>query len=204
MKTPEPIEKFIEVFAKLPSIGPRQATRLAFYLVNLGKSEMQIISQAVKGLLNLKICKNCFYVYSTEKSADDGLCSICGDKNRDQDLVMILEKETDLLSIERTNKYSGRYLILGDLKKNATLDTAQKLRINSLKTYIKQNFGGSAKEIIIAINPTTIGDLTASIIAQELKGSAKKISRLGRGLPTGGEIEFADEETLGSALERRN
>src|SRR3989344_9680675 len=105
MRTPEPIEKFIEAFAKLPSIGPRQATRLAFYIVNLGKAELQLIASAVQGLLTLKVCKNCFYVY-TSKDAAGGLCGICSDENRQQSIIMIVEKETDLLSIEKTRKFS--------------------------------------------------------------------------------------------------
>ncbi len=200
---PDSIKKFIDIFSKLPSIGPRQATRFAFYLVNLGKSQINEIAAAVADLKNLKICKDCFFVFAPSGRSSDR-CSICSDPARKRDVIMILEKETDLLSIEKTKKFNGRYLVLGDLKKTGMPDTAQKLRIKSLKTHIIDNLNGSAEEIILAINPTTVGDLSASLIAQELKGYAKKISRLGRGLPTGGEIEFADEETLSSALERRN
>jgi recombinational DNA repair protein RecR len=92
---------------------------------------------------------------------------------------------------------------LGELTKTGVLDSVQKLRLNHLKDWIKKHFG-QAEEIIIAINPTTFGDLNASMIAKELSAFAKKISRLGRGIPSGGEIEFADDETLGQALERRN
>ena len=116
---------------------------------------------------------------------------------------MIVEKETDLISIEKTKKFNGRYFVLGDLKKNGALDTIQKLRLNSLKIQIK-NGGGTAKEIILAINPTSIGDLNAELITRELNDCAQKTTRLGRGLPTGGEIEFADEDTLGSAIEKRS
>lgn len=124
---------------------------------------------------------------------------------------MIVEKETDLISIERTKKFKGRYLILGDLKKGGFLEPEQKLRLNNLKSFIKKSCPDPAEgkpcqieEIIIATNPTTYGDLNAMIIQKELEGYAKKFSRLGRGIPTGGEIEFADEETLEQALERRS
>ena len=117
---------------------------------------------------------------------------------------MIVEKETDIISLERPRKFNGRYLILGELNKAGILESGQKLRLNNLKTFISKELGGQAEEIIIATNPTTYGDLSASIITKELAGFAKKITRLGRGIPTGGEIEFADEDTLGAALERRN
>ncbi len=200
---PEPIKKFIEIFADLPGIGVRQATRLAFKLINSGKNKIDETAEAVSDLKYLKICSQCFFVYA----GPNNLCDICRDKNRLQSIIAIIEKETDLISLERTKKFKGRYLVLGELTKTGILDSAQKLRLNHLKSWIKKEFSstgsGQAEEIIIAINPTTFGDLNASIIAKELSGSAKKITRLGRGIPTGGEIEFADDETLGSALERR-
>lgn len=194
----EPIKKFVDKVAELPSIGPRQAMRLAFYLVSLGKAQINELAAVVNGLKNLNVCGECFFVYASSNN----LCGICADENRKKDTIMIIEKETDLFSIEKTRKYSGRYLVLGDLKKNGSLDTVQKLRLSALKTRIK-NSGKPAKEIILAINPTTVGDLNATMIAQGLKDCAHKITRLGRGIPTGGEIEFADEETLSAALERR-
>ncbi len=196
---PEPIKKFIEIFADLPGIGVRQATRLAFKLINSGKNKIDETAEAIADLKYLKICSQCFFVYAGQ----DNLCEICRDKNRRQDTIAIVEKETDLISLERTKKFKGRYLVLGELTKTGILDTIQKLRLNHLKDLVKKQFG-EAEEIIIAINPTTYGDLNASIITKELYDSAKKITRLGRGIPTGGEIEFADDETLGSALERRN
>lgn len=116
---------------------------------------------------------------------------------------MLVEKETDLISLERPKKFNGRYLIIGELSKNGSLESYQKMRLNNLKTFIEKEFGGQAEEIVIATNPTSYGDLQAAIIAKEFEELTKKITRLGRGIPTGGEIEFADEETLGAALERR-
>jgi len=203
MKTPRAIEQFIEAFSKLPSIGPRQATRLAFYLINLGKAEIKHLSSALGSLQNVDVCKQCFFI-SESKSNSKGLCDICSDLGRKPGTIMIVEKETDLLSVEKTSKFNGRYMIIGDLNRNGSVDASQRLRISALKKQIQDDLSGSASEIIIGLNPTTIGDLTASIIKQELSSHSKKITRLGRGLPTGGEIEFADEETLGSALDRRN
>ncbi len=208
---PEPIRKFIEIFSTLPSIGTRQATRLAFKLIDGGRAKIEETAKSVSDLKFLKICSQCFFVHQNPAQSKglsgagkDNLCDICGDANRRQDIIAIVEKETDLISLERTKKFKGRYLILGELSKTGTLESVQKLRLNNLKSWIKQKFGGQAEEIIIAINPTTFGDLNASMIAKELSGFAKKISRLGRGIPTGGEIEFADEETLTEALERRS
>lgn len=195
----EPIKKFIEIFSVLPGIGIRQATRLAFKLINSGRNKIEETAEAVSDLKYLKICAQCFFVHQNK----DSLCDICRDSNRRQNIIAIVEKETDLISLERTRKFKGRYLVLGELTKTGVLESVQKLRLNHLKNWIKKEFG-QAEEIIIAINPTTFGDLNASMIAKELSPFAKKITRLGRGIPTGGEIEFADEETLGQALERRN
>lgn len=200
---PEPIKKFIEIFADLPGIGVRQATRLAFKMINSGKNKIDETAQAIADLKHLKICPQCFFVFQANPPTGGTLCHICSDKTRHQNIIAIVEKETDLISLERTKKFKGRYLVLGEITKTGVLDSVQKLRLNHLKDWAKKQFG-QAEEIIIAINPTTYGDLNASIIAKELEPFAKKISRLGRGIPTGGEIEFADDETLGSALERRN
>ena len=152
------------------------------------------------GLKKVKICPRCFFVHSQKTE----VCSICSDLTRAVDVFMVVEKETDLMSIERTKKYRGKYLVLGELTKSGVLEPWQKLRLNMLKKIITDEIPDKmAKEIIIALNPTTYGDLNASIIEKELKNFAHKISRLGRGIPTGGEIEFADEETLSHSLVRR-
>ncbi len=197
---PEEIKKFIEEFEKLPSIGPRQATRLAFKLISSGQSKLSDLSTAVSGLKKVKICPRCFFVHS----GTSVVCPICSDKNRFNDTFMIIEKETDLMSIERTKKYNGKYLVIGELTKSGILESWQKLRLNALKKIISNEMENKkAKEIIIALNPTTYGDLNTSIIEKELKDYSQKISRLGRGIPTGGEIEFADAETLSHSLTRR-
>ena len=197
---PEPIKNFVDVFSKLPSIGPRQATRLAFYISSLGKTKIKEISDSTAALINLTTCARCFRTHlGTGK-----FCSICADPIRSKNLIAIIEKETDLLSLEKTKKFNGWYLLLGELHKTSELEPEQKLRLESLKTFIKKELNSKAEEIIIATNPTVYGDLNASMLKKELDSYADRITRLGRGIPTGGEIEFADEETLGQALERRN
>ncbi len=204
---PEPIKKFIEIFSALPSIGVRQATRLAFKLINSGRAKIEETTLVISDLKYLKICAQCFFVHQNKGN----LCDICSDPNRQQNIIAIVEKEIDLISLERTKKFKGRYLVLGELTKTGDLESIQKLRLNHLKNWIKKEFPstgsgqvGQAEEIIIAINPTTYGDLNYLMITKELLSYAEKITRLGRGIPTGGEIEFADEETLGQSLERRN
>lgn len=197
---PDAIQKFIEVFSKLPSIGPRLATRLGFYFASLDKNSLNEIEKAVDGFKFLNRCERCFFFKDRNKK----LCGICANPARDPKITAIIEKETDLISIEKTGVFKGHYLILGELPERGTFETSQKLRLQSLKERIKKEMAGQAKEIIIAVNPNTFGDIVAGLIREEFKGLTEKITRLGRGIPTGGEIEFADEETLKQALERRN
>jgi recombination protein RecR len=204
---PEPVRKLIHLLAELPSIGPRQATRLVFYLLNQGKPALEEVAQAIKGLHAVKTCSRCYFIHQE----GGNICDICTDPARDQSIIMIVEKETDLISLEKAGKFKGRYLVLGAIPKIGVMEDWQKARLASLTSFIKKELGpstgsgqGTAKEIILGFNPTSLGDFNASLITKELSGMAKKMTRLGRGLPTGGEIEFADDDTLGAALERRN
>ncbi len=199
MRLPEAIKKLAEELTELPSIGPRQATRLAFYLASRGANEIRGLANAVSDIKNIKICSQCFFVHQNSGER----CDICSNPARKRDVIMIVEKETDLISIENTGKFLGRYFIVGPIPKTGVFEDVQKLRIQNLKSYIKRELGGKAEEIIFAFNPSSLGDFHASLLSQEFQPLAKKISRLGRGLPTGGEIEFADDETLGGALEHR-
>lgn len=200
IRLPEPVKNLINELAELPSIGPRQAHRLAFYLINRGVGSTQNLAESLMQLSKIKLCERCFFIHQNS----DSLCDICRDPKRDPKIIMIVEKETDLLSLENTKKFIGRYLILGPIPKVGILEDWQKLRLQSLKKFIEKDLGDKAKEIILGFNPTSIGDFNAGLIATELSPLTEKLSRLGRGLPTGGEIEFADDETLGSSIERRS
>ena len=199
MKVPSSLNKFVEIFSALPGIGPRQAIRLAFFFVEQGVAFNDEVARTILALKGIKICRQCFYIHENKS----GLCDTCSDPNRNHRLIAIVEKETDLMSIENTGQFNGRYLILGNLKKTGILETEQKLKVNSLKDWIQKELNGSADEIIVALNPSPQGELMTNLIIEEFKELSQKISRLGRGIPSGGEIEFADEETLGSALRRR-
>lgn len=198
MRTPKVIKRLVDILATMPGIGPRQAVRLAFHLIRQGKSAQKDLEDAVASLRLVGICSQCFYIHEGE-----GLCEICADEKRDQSTIAIVEKETDLMSIENTGKFRGRFLVLGEFGRGGLLEADQKLKLKSLNSWIVKKLNGKAKEIIIAFNPDTQGDFLATQIMKELAGSAEKMTRLGMGIPSGGEIEFADEETLGSALERR-
>jgi len=200
MKLPDPVQKVVDNLSDLPSIGPRQAVRLAFYLLGEKKESLRVLAESIDALRGIKTCERCFFIHQNEGE----LCDVCGNPARNQRIIMIVEKETDFLSLENTKRFTGRYFVSGPIPKTGFLEAWQKLRLESLKKFIQGDLGGQADEIILAFNPTTLGDFQTSLIMKELVPLAKKVSRLGRGLPTGGEIEFADDETLGSALERRS
>jgi len=196
---PKEIQNFIEKFSKLPSIGPRLATRLAFHIIGKDKTSISALETAILHLKNLERCGRCFFL----KEKDKKVCDICGSKRRDASIIVIVEKETDLIAIEKTGSFNGQYLVLGELSSKGVLGTGQKLRLKRLKKRIDEELGGKAKEIIIALALNSFGDFTSMLIEQIFKDSTEKITRIGRGIPTGGEIEFADEETLKSALRGR-
>ena len=195
---PKSIQKLIELFSKFPTVGPRTASRFVFYLIKLNQEKFDELLNSITDLRKaIKTCSSCFNPF--EVLDDANLCPICKDSSRDKTLLCIIEKEIDLISIEKTKKYKGLYFILGgtiNLKKS----DKNIMRIEELKQRIEND---DFQEIIIATNPTTEGEATALFIKKELKPLNIKITRLGRGLPVGGELEYADEETLTSAFEGR-
>ncbi len=196
---PKEIKNFIDAFSRLPSMGPRQATRLAFFLTSLDKATLRELESSLGALRELDRCDECFFL----KHEDEPRCAVCNDPHRMSDIIAILEKETDLLTFETAGVFRGKYFILGKLAEKGVLETAQKLRLERLKQTLGKR-GAPLRELIIALNPTSIGDFTADLIAKEFGGLAKKITRLSRGIPTGGEIEFADDASLASSFEHRD
>jgi len=195
---PPAIQKLIDLFSKFPTVGPRTAARFVFYLMKLSEEEIKNLVSSISDLRKtIKICKFCFNPFQGEGE----LCSICSNPGRDRTLLCIIEKETDLTPIEKTKKYKGLYFILGGTVSTLKKANIEKLRVKELAERVKAH--PEIKEIIIATNPTTEGEATALYLERLLKPLNKKITRLGRGLPVGAELEYADEETLGSALEGR-
>lgn len=204
---PSSIKKLIDLFSKFPTVGPRTASRFIYYLIHLPKKDFEELVKALNNLKeNIKVCSFCFNSFEPSKK-EDALCPICQNKSRDKSLLCIVEKETDLISIENTKKYKGYYFILGGTVSNLKKEDIEKIRIEELKERIEkpENFGLKVdfKEVIVATNPTTEGETTALLLERKLKDKNIKITRLGRGLPTGGELEYADEQTLEDAFEGR-
>jgi recombination protein RecR len=196
---PQKIKKFIESFSEIPSIGPRMAHRLAFYLLNLDKEKIIKIKKSLEELTEINKCPRCFFI----KDKDKKFCHICEDKNRKKNKIVIIEKEIELISLEKANVFDGIYLVIGESSSKGSLTSVQKKRLNHLKKIVKKA-NKKLEEIIIMVNPNTKGDLISEKIKNEIKGITKKITKLGRGIPTGAEIEFADEDTLNNAFKSRN
>lgn len=192
---PPEIEKLITLFTRFPTIGPRAATRFAFYLAELPPEERDDIVKGIKSLVSVGRCRQCYR--STEENKD--ICSICSNPKRNKEILCVVERETDLESIEKTKEYGGLYFVLGG--------TVSPLRKKDFKEVrgeeLKKRVSGEVKEVIIATNQNTEGEATALYVERVIKELGVKTSRLGRGLPTGGELEYADEETLSFALKRR-
>ncbi len=202
MNYPPSIQKIIDLFSKFPTVGPRTATRFVFYLMRMKKEEVDEILNSISNLKkNIKICSSCFNPFEPAAGNEEQLCSICSNLSRDKTLLCIVANETDLVALEKTKKYNGLYFILGGTVSTLKKADIERLRVKELEERIKNC--PEIKEIILAINSTTEGQATALYLERILKPLNKKISRLGRGLPLGAELEYADEETLGSALEGR-
>ncbi len=194
---PKPVQNLIDQFAKLPSVGPRQAARFVFYLIKQPKKFLGELANALINISNLKECPLCFRIIEQSEN----MCSICKNSSRDKSVICIVEKDTDIEAIEKTGRYNGLYHVLGKIE---LTDFAEKnLKELHLKELMERiNKIKELKEIIIATSATTNGDTIALYISRLLKNlpSNRQVTRLGRGLSTGSELEYMDEETLSQAL----
>ena len=201
---PKPIQNLIDEFAKLPSVGPRQAARFVFHLLNQPKEE---IEKFAKKLFILKKIKYCAFCNRAIESPTTTLCDICKDKNRERATICIVEKDTDIESLEKTKRYNGIYYVIGTEDENKQLAKLKDL-ILRIKKSLSTSSGQAKKElneIIIATDATTEGETIALYASRQLGELKKsypqlKITRLGRGLSTGSELEYMDEDTLANAL----
>lgn len=202
MKVPKAIQDLIEGFERLPGIGPKSAQRLTFYLLHVPQGELDKFAKAVEGLKkNTVLCSVCFTVDETDP------CSICQDSRRDKSIVCVVEQPLDVLALEKNGKYSGVYHVLHGRIDPLNNIGPSEIYIDQLLTRIKNSKNGtSIKEIILATNPTMEGEATAMYIAKKLKVESEKlkVTRIGRGLPIGSDIEYADEVTLQRAMEGRS
>lgn len=192
MNIPEPLETIIEELSKLPSIGKKTAQRLALFLL---KSDPAYLDNLISAMVNVKeklsLCEDCFNISVGNK------CEICKSPKRDTTIICVVEEVSDVLAIERTNEYSGLYHVLGGV-----LSPLSGKDVNSikLKELIDRTKKSHFKEIILALNPDTEGETTSLYIARLLRKSDIRITRIARGLPIGGDLEFADNATIGRAV----
>jgi len=189
------VENLIIELTKLPGIGRKTAQRLAFFILTMSQEDAKGISRAINELKDkARFCRECFNI------TENDLCSICSSNLRDRSKLCVVEEPSNILVIERTGSFNGLYhVLLGALSPIDGL-TPDKLKINELVERVKKD---SIKEIIIATNPNTKGEMTAQYIREILKPIYVKVTRIAYGLPIGGDIEFADEVTLGKAIEGR-
>ena len=190
-----PVERLITELSKLPSIGPKSAQRIAFHIVRGRPDDARALADALREVKErIRPCRRCFNLTEGEE------CEICTDLRRDASVICAVEDPYDIGPIERTGEYRGLYHVLGGALSPLDGIEPEDLRIAELVERVEKE---GTKEIVIATNPNTTGEATALFIAQELKNTPVKVTALASGLPVGGDLEYADEVTLGRAFAGR-
>ena len=197
MKIPKAIEDLVVSFEKLPGIGPKSAQRLTFYLLHVPQYELDNFSSALTNLKkNSVVCSVCFTIGETDP------CDICENTQRDHSIICVVEEPLDVLALEKNKKYNGIYHVL-----NGRIDPLNNIGPDEIfiPQLMKRLKGPNLTEVILATNPTMEGEGTAMYIAKQIKneGLSVKVTRIGRGLPIGSDLEYADEITLQKAMEGR-
>ena len=190
------IEKLIESFEKLPSIGHKTAQRLAFYMLDLNMEEIKEFTDSIiNAKNNLKFCSKCYNISDTDP------CNICSNPKRDESIICVVEEVRDVLAMERTHEFNGVYHVLHGSISRMNGVGPDDIRIKELLTRLMD---GKVKEIILATNPRVEGEATSMYISKLVKPLGVKVTRIARGIPIGGDLEYTDEVTLAKALEGRN
>ena len=190
-----PVERLITELSKLPSIGPKSAQRIAFHVVRGRPDDARALAEALREVKErIRPCRRCFNLTEGEE------CEICTDPRRDASVICAVEDPYDIGPIERTGEYRGLYHVLGGALSPLDGIEPEDLRIAELVERVEKE---GTKEIVIATNPNTTGEATALFIAQELKDTPVRVTALASGLPVGGDLEYADEVTLGRAFAGR-
>lgn len=190
------IQNLIEEIHKLPTIGTKTAEKIAFSMISKSESELKSLSDAILDIKNIKLCKVCFNL------SEDEYCSICLDKNRDSSVVCVVSDIKDIIPIERTSKFKGKYHITHGLLDPLNGINVEQTKIKELIERVEKN-KDKIKEVIFGINPKIEGESTIMYITKELKNTEVKLTRFARGLPIGSEIEYADQTTLSDAITGR-
>lgn len=192
---PKPVAKLIDELARLPGIGPKSASRLAFFLLRSNDEQSLDLADALQNLKkNTQLCQICYNI------TEENPCELCQDSTRDEGLICVVEEPLDVVAIERSRAFNGRYHVLHGAISPIEGIGPDDLKIGELVNRLEHN---DIREIIIATNVTLEGDATAMYLQRSLNGGTVKLTRLARGLPVGGDLEYTDEITLGRALEGR-
>ena len=197
MILPAPLQELITAFERLPGIGPKSASRLAFFLLRAPEDVAQTLSEALDGLKGkVAFCEECFNITEAGRT----LCEICDNPKRDPALICVVEEALDVVALERTAAYSGRYHVL-----HGVLSPIEGIGPDAIKVkpLLERVAKGGVKEVIVATNPSMEGDATALYLQQQLRPYGVHVTRLARGLPVGGDLEYADQSTLLRALSGR-
>jgi len=188
------VDNLVAQLTRLPGIGTRTAQRLAFHLLRVSKEEAAALADAIAEVKErVRFCRECGNL------TEDEVCAICLDARRDQHVICVVEQPADLISVERTAEYRGLYHVLGGALSPIDGVEPSHLRIDELLRRVERN---GVEEVVLATNPNMTGEATASYLADRLRGKAR-VTRLASGLPVGGDLEYADEVTLGRALSGR-
>jgi recombination protein RecR len=197
MLLPESIQSVINSLERLPGIGPKSASRLAFYLLRAPDEVSQDLSAALAALkANTAFCQECFNITQAGRE----LCEICDSSRRDGTLICVVEEALDVVALERTGGFQGKYHVLQGVLSPIEGIGPDDLKIKQLVARVQS---GGVKEVILATNPSMEGDATALYLRQRLEPLGVKVTRLARGLPVGGDLEYADQNTLLRALSGR-
>jgi recombination protein RecR len=192
----EPVARLIDEFSRLPGIGPKTASRLVFYLLRAPEEQAQSLADALRELRErITFCSICFNITETDP------CAVCTDEGRDRSVICVVEEPLDVIAIERTRDYYGLYHVLHGTIAPVEGIGPDELRISELLPRLDAT--PPVREVVIATNPNMEGEATAMYIARQLEGRDVRVTRLARGLPVGGDLEYADEVTLSRALAGR-
>jgi recombination protein RecR len=190
-----PVQDLIEELGRLPGVGPKSAQRLAFHLLTVDAADAERLAKAITSVKEkVRFCRRCFNVSEQEE------CRVCRDVRRDPHLLCVVEEPRDLMAIERTGEFRGRYHVLGGAISPMDGVGPDDLHIKELMTRLGEE---DITEIVLATNPNIEGEATASYLAKMLKAMGVRVSRIASGLPVGGDLEYADEVTLGRAFSGR-
>jgi recombination protein RecR len=195
--------KLTDLFRQFPGIGPRQAKRFVYFLLSRDRTYLEELNDLIANLKEAILqCKECFRFFQKRNGAT--LCPICADPNRDTGELMVVAKDTDLEAMEKSGTYSGKYFVLGGTMALIERKNGDKLRFKELQARVTKDAKATTlKEVILALSANPDGEHTTDELKTLLKPSGLKITTLGRGLSTGSELEYADKETLKSALKNR-